>query len=109
MQGAEELEGLVLAHHLHERRNHYVGGAGGVRVRHLDLPAIGGVQQVGPAPRLRQVASGDQLRVEAEAEHAGVDADGPPLRLPGSSGVSGPPTIERPDTLNSGIGCTKSQ
>ena len=71
---------LLLAHQLHDRREHRVGGAGGVRVGDLDLALELGLDQVGPAFRLGQVLLGEQLLVVAEAERAGIDADGAVVR-----------------------------
>ena len=82
-------EGRLLAHQLHQRREHGVGGAGGVRVRHLHLAAEFRLDQVGPAARRRR-CGGDQLRLlKPIAERAGIDADG---AEPASGAPGAPPS-----------------
>jgi len=83
MELLQVVEALVLAHELHHRRQEGVRGAGRVRVRHLHLVLEPRVEEVRPALGLGQSPFGEELRVEAEPERAGVDADGPVLRLLG--------------------------
>jgi hypothetical protein len=81
MQALQVLEGLVLAHQLHERRDHRVRGAARRRIGDLDLALVLGLEQVGPGPRHRHLLLREELGVVAEAERPGVDADGLVSRL----------------------------
>ena len=83
VQALQVLEGLVLAHQLHQRRDHRVGGAARRRVRDLDLALVLGLEQVGPALRHGELLLREQLGVVAEAERPGIDADGLVARLLG--------------------------
>src|SRR4030095_14163567 len=47
----EELERLVLAEDLHERRERRICRAGGIRIRHLNLVFVDRIREVGPALR----------------------------------------------------------
>ena len=91
VEGLEVGEGLLLAHELHERREHGVGGARGVGVRDLDLALVLGLDEVGPALGLGQAGLGEQVRVVAEAEGAGIDADG---ALAAGFGLPDRPVVE---------------
>jgi hypothetical protein len=83
VQRLQVLEGLVLAHHLHQRGDHGVGGAAGRGVGHLDVALVLGLEQVGPGLGHGQLLLGQQLGVVAEAQRARVDADRLVARLPG--------------------------
>ena len=74
-------EAFVLAHDLHNGGEERVGGAGGVRIGHLNLVLQLRIEEVRPAFRLRNSLRLNLLDVVAEAEGARVDADRPVLRL----------------------------
>ncbi|MNS64766.1 hypothetical protein D3C72_979050 [compost metagenome] len=83
VQRLEVVEGLVLAHELHQRGDHGVGRAARCGVGHLDVALVLGLEQVGPGLGHGQLLLGEQLGVVAEAQRARVDAHGLVARLLG--------------------------
>jgi hypothetical protein len=49
-------------------------GARRVRIGHLDLTLVPGLEQIGPAPGLGNLLFGEQLSVKTETQRADVDA-----------------------------------
>ena len=69
----EELESVVLAHHLQDRRHRIERRSRRAWIGHLDFVLVGGIDEIGPALRLGHLLLGQQLGVVAPAQHTGVD------------------------------------
>ena len=72
----QEIEGLVFTEQLHHGGQRVIRGARGIRVGHLDLALVGGLDEVFPALGRRQVFLLQHVFVIGQAQDADVDADG---------------------------------
>ena len=72
----QEIEGFLFAEQLHHGGQRVVGGPRGIRVGHLDLALVGGLDEVFPALGRRQVFLLQHVFVVGQAQDADVDADG---------------------------------